>query len=149
MSPTQHSQTGRSSSSSEIPPANNVAISEPVEFNARYNGKKGYVYLTTSSTIPAIGFSTKEKREQIGSTLRQDLHPIWSMAIPDIVELKKVGGYGWKARLLVGWSLEREVADGLEIKTATGEVHKITALPLRDELFNRLIAIGGQKWEAR
>ncbi|KAK0713424.1 hypothetical protein B0T26DRAFT_873588 [Lasiosphaeria miniovina] len=131
-----------------VPPVNNVAISGPVDFNARYNGKKGHVYLTTSSTIPAIGFSTKETREQIGNALREDLHPIWSVAIADIVELKKVGGYGWKARLVVGWSLEREVADGLEIKTATGEVHKVTALPLRDELFNRLIAIGGQKWEA-
>jgi hypothetical protein len=44
--------------------------------------------------------------------------------------------------------MEREVKDGLVIKTSTGEEYQITAVPLRDELFNRLVAVGGQKWEA-
>ena len=65
----------------------------------------------------------------------------------DIMELKKVGGYGWKAKLVVGWALNREVADGLEIVDRKGNVIKLTAMPLRDELFNRLVAMGGQKWE--
>jgi hypothetical protein len=53
-----------------------------------------------------------------------------------------------KAKLVVGWSLDREVKDGLEITTAEGAKFKITAVPFRDELFNRLIALGSQKWEA-
>jgi hypothetical protein len=44
--------------------------------------------------------------------------------------------------------MEREVNDGLEIVTRGGERYKITAVPLRDELFSRLVAMGGQKWEA-
>ncbi|KAI0018944.1 hypothetical protein F4780DRAFT_771529 [Xylariomycetidae sp. FL0641] len=122
--------------------------SGPVDFSGRYKGDKGYVYITTKSTIPAVAFSTDQTIEKIGSKDREDLHPQWSIAIGDIKELRKIGGYGWKAKIIVGWSLGREVADGLEITDRTGAVKRITALPLRDELFNRLIAIGGQKWEA-
>jgi len=64
------------------------------------------------------------------------------------VELKKMGGYGWKAELVVGWALDREVANGLEIFDRRGNSWKVTAMPLRDELFNRLVAMGGQKWES-
>lgn len=73
---------------------------------------------------------------------------MWSIAIADIAELKKVGGLGWKAKLVVGWALEREVADGMEILDRQGNQYAITAMLLRDELFNRLVAMGGQKWEA-
>lgn len=122
--------------------------SGPVEFKARYNGARGNVYITTKATIPAVAFSTDKTIERIGAQEREDLHPIWSVAVGEIKDLKKIGGYGWKAKLVVGWSMGREVADGLEITTRTGEMHRITAVPLRDELFNRLIAMGGQKWEA-
>jgi hypothetical protein len=122
--------------------------SGPVDFKARYGGHKGHVYLSTKATIPAVAFSTDSTIEKIGSQEREDLHPLWTVAVADIAELKKVGGFGWKAKLVVGWSLGREVADGLEISTVQGEKYKITACPLRDELFNRLVSMGGQKWEA-
>ncbi|CAJ2508505.1 Uu.00g135310.m01.CDS01 [Anthostomella pinea] len=123
-------------------------VSGPVDFKARYKGHKGNVYITTKSTIPAVAFSTDATIEKIGSDDREDLHPQWTVAIGDIRDLKKIGGFGWKAKMVVGWTLGREVADGLEITDRTGTVRRITAVPLRDELFNRLIAIGGQKWEA-
>lgn len=123
-------------------------VSGPVDFKARHRGHKGHVYITTKSTIPAVAFSTDSTIEKIGSQEREDLHPSWSIAIADIAELKKFGGYGWKAKLVVGWALEREVADGLEIVTRSGDVLRVTAMPLRDELFNRLVAMGGQKWES-
>ncbi|KAI0425745.1 hypothetical protein F5Y09DRAFT_334701 [Xylaria sp. FL1042] len=131
-----------------VPPANAELLTGPVDFKARYNGKKGRVYIATKSTIPAVGFSTDVATEIVGDEQREELNPRWSIAIGDIKELKKIGGYGWKAKLVVGWSLGREVHDGLEITDRLGNVRRITALPLRDELFNRLVAIGGQKWEA-
>ncbi|KAI1802512.1 hypothetical protein F4811DRAFT_563169 [Daldinia bambusicola] len=131
-----------------VPRPNSSLVSGPIDFKGRYNGKKGHVYITTKSTIPAVSFSTDETIEKIGSADREDLHPLWTVAINDIAEIKKVGGYGWKAKIVVGWSLGREVADGLEITDRTGNVRRVTALPMRDELFNRLVAIGGQKWEA-
>ncbi|KAK4442416.1 hypothetical protein QBC34DRAFT_454864 [Podospora aff. communis PSN243] len=131
-----------------IPPPNSVPVSGPVEFEARYDGKKGHVYLSTAASVPVVAFGAKETQMEIGGKTREDLHPVWSVAVGEIVEVKKIGGYGWKAKLVVGWSLDREVKDGLEIVTGEGRRFKITAVPLRDELFNRLVAMGGQKWEA-
>lgn len=127
---------------------NEDRVSGPVDFKARYKGHKGHVYITTKATIPAVAFSTDSTIEKIGSQEREDLHPSWSIAVADIVELKKFGGYGWKTKLVVGWALEREVTDGLDILTRSGDKLRVTAVPLRDELFNRLVAMGGQKWES-
>lgn len=122
----------------------------PVDFACRYEGKKGHAYIATKATIPCIAFSLDGKISSLGSSARaeSDLNPIWSIAVGDIKEIRKVGGFGWKARLVVGWALDREIADGLEIVTRRGEVVSVTAMVLRDELFNRLVAMGGQKWEA-
>ncbi|CAI6340223.1 unnamed protein product [Periconia digitata] len=135
-----------------VPKKGEDLTSGPVEFKARYRGNKGHVYITTKSTIPCVAFSADKTIETIGTAEREDLHPLWSIPVGEIAELRKVGGYGWKAKLVVGWAMQREVADGLEIvtrSTASKEVEKIkvTAMPLRDELFNRLVAMGGQKWE--
>lgn len=122
-------------------------IDGPVDFQARHKGHKGRVYISTKATIPAVAFSTDVKSD-LDRIEAEHVHPAWSVAVADIVELKKIGGYGWKAKLVVGWSTGKEVADGLEIATRGGERFKVTACPLRDELFNRLAAMGGQKWEA-
>ncbi|CAN9101033.1 unnamed protein product [Alternaria alternata] len=107
-------------------------ISHPVlsSSEARHDGKRGHVYITTKATIPCIAFSTDKTIEKIG----------------EIMEMKKVGGFGWKAKLVVGWAMGRST-DGLIIIDRQLNEYRITALPLRDELFNRLVAMGGQKWE--
>jgi hypothetical protein len=130
-----------------VPPKDVDLTSGPVEFKARYDGKKGHVYITTKATIPCIAFSTDKSIEKIGSAEREDLHPSWSIPVGDVMEMKKVGGFGWKAKLVVGWAMGREVADGLIITDRRLNEYRIMALPLRDELFNRLVAMGGQKWE--
>ena len=65
-----------------------------------------------------------------------------------IQEVKKVGGLGWKGRIVVGWATDREVKDGIVIVDKSGKEYRVTALKERDELFNRLIAIGNQVWES-
>lgn len=75
--------------------------SGPIQFQSRYKGHKGHVYITSRATIPCVAFSTKSTIEKIGIYEREDLHPQWSIAISDIKELKKIGGYGWKAKLVV------------------------------------------------
>jgi hypothetical protein len=130
-----------------VPKANQNLTSGPVEFKARFDGKKGHVYITTKATIPCVAFSTDSSIEKIGVDEREDLHPLWSIPVGDISEIKKWGGYGWKAKLVIGWAMGREVADGMEIFQRNGHKTRITAVPLRDELFNRLVAMGGQKWE--
>lgn len=130
-----------------VPPKGVDLTSGPVEFKARFNGKKGHVYITTKATIPCVAFSTDSTIEKIGSIDREDLHPLWSIPVGDVTELRKVGGFGWKAKLVVGWAMGREVADGIVVTDRRGQQTRLTALPLRDELFNRLVAMGGQKWE--
>ena len=124
-------------------------LTGPVDFASRYHGKKGHAYISTKATIPCVAFSLDRSIADQGSLGREEqLHPIWTIALADISEIKKVGGLGWKAKLVVGWALDREIADGIEIVSRTGEVWKMTAMVLRDEMFNRLVAMGGQKWEA-
>lgn len=77
-----------------------------------------------------------------------NIQPAWTVAIEDISDLKKVGGLGWKSKIVVGWSTGSEVVDGLVIKTKQGDDYHLTAIAVRDDLFNRLIAMGNQMWEA-
>jgi hypothetical protein len=59
-----------------------------------------------------------------------------------------VGGLGWKTKLVVGWATSRDIADGLLIVDKQGNQKQLTAIVLREELFNRLVALGAQMWEA-
>ncbi|KAL2752393.1 hypothetical protein ACRALDRAFT_1065534 [Sodiomyces alcalophilus JCM 7366] len=110
----------------------------PVRFPARYQGQPGHAYITTTATTPALSWTAE----------LEDVNPAWSVAIGDIEELQKVGGLGWKSKIVVGWATKREIADGLIIKDRMGEERHLTAILTRDQLFNRLVAMGSQMWEA-
>lgn len=133
-----------------IPDSRESQLSGPVDFKCRFHGKRGHAYISTRATIPCVSFSLDKSiaKDGTGSKSDDQLHPVWSVAVADVKELKKVGGLGWKAKLVVGWALDREVADGLEIIDKQGNSWMLTAMVLRDELFNRLVAMGGHKWES-
>ena len=44
------------------------------------------------------------------------------------------------------WATGRQVKDGLEMVDAEGQVWILRAVEMRDQLFNRLCAMGGQRW---
>lgn len=122
-------------SSKNEPPA-----AGPTEFPCRFHGKTGVLHIVAAAASPCVSFGyTRYVKEET---------PEFVIALPEIRELKKVGGLGWKSKLVVGWSLERNVIDGIQIVDADGTEWLFTAVQLRDELFNRLIAMGGQKWES-
>ncbi|KAL0934531.1 uncharacterized protein CTRU02_211330 [Colletotrichum truncatum] len=110
----------------------------PISFPARYKGKRGHAFITATATTPAISWTTES----------DDVKPIWSVTIGDIAEIRKVGGLGWKSKIFVGWATDREIADGLIITDTLGKEYHLTAILERDELFNRLVAMGSQMWEA-
>jgi len=110
----------------------------PVDFPCRFKGKKGHAYITSTATTPALSWTTE----------KEDVDPVFSIAISDIQEIKKVGGLGWKTRLVVGWATSRDIADGILIIDKQGSKKQLTAMELREELFNRLITMGNQMWEA-
>lgn len=129
-----------------LPKENDPEVSGPVDFKGRYQGSKGWIYISTNVAVPTVSFSN---RSSDGTGLEpESAHTKFSIPIQDIRELKKVGGLGWKAKIVVGWATGKTVADGLEIIDRRGDTYKVTAVRLREELFNRLVAMGGQKWES-
>ena len=130
-----------------VPKAKDQIHSGPVDFQARYKGKKGWVYISTSATVPCVSFS-RTQSDGTGEQSAKELDPVFSIPINEIQELKKIGGLGWKSKLIVGWALDRTVVDGLEIVDKMGNTERLTAITLREELFNRLASMGPQKWES-
>ncbi|KAL6718719.1 hypothetical protein ACLMJK_002953 [Lecanora helva] len=129
-----------------LPKGDDPEVSGPVDFKGRYKGSKGWIYISTNVPIPTVSFSNKSSD---GTGLEpENASAKFSVPIQDIRELKKVGGLGWKAKIVVGWATGKTVADGLEIVDKKGDTYKVTAVRLREELFNRLVAMGGQKWES-
>ncbi|OSX66771.1 hypothetical protein POSPLADRAFT_1129096 [Postia placenta MAD-698-R-SB12] len=131
----------------------------PTAWAARWHGKRGYIVLVTSAASPFVAF-VKEKdinKNLIGLALPKGISgsganaptAAFSVALAEVQGLKKVGGYGWKGKMVIGYVLQREVLDGLEIEDEDGKTWTMTAIKGRDELFNRLIAVGGHKWECR
>lgn len=129
-------------------------IEGPVEFKGRYKGRKGAVYIDSSVSpasadhpeSPCVYFTTHLDGNEVVETIPSKKIE-WSVAIRDIVDVKKVGGLGWKGKIVVGWATDREVKDSISITDKLGNEYKATALAQRDELFNRLASMGQQVWE--
>lgn len=135
-----------------LPKASEMVPSGPVDFKGRYKGSKGWINISTAAAIPCVSWS-KAASDGTGGAVentidRHEKHVAFKIPVQDVKELKKVGGLGWKAKIVVGWATGKTVADGLEIVDKGGNVWRLTAIQDREELFNRLIAIGGQKWES-
>jgi hypothetical protein len=119
----------------------------PVCFPARYKGTKGHAYITLTSTSPALSWTSGDAAN-VEDAKNDPKKKGWSVAVGEICEVKKVGGLGWKSKIVVGWALGREIVDGMVVRTRAGEEFHLTAVEMRDELFNRLIAMGTQMWES-
>jgi Protein of unknown function (DUF3292) len=80
----------------------------PVEFKGRYKGKKGAVYVDSSVSpasgnrpaSPCVYFTTHLDGDEVVESMPHE--PNWSVAITNIQEIKKIGGLGWKGRIIVG-----------------------------------------------
>lgn len=126
----------------------------PTTFSARMHGKRGHVVLVTSATSPCVSFVYDKDMPGHQSVLSLGSGPdappaAWTLALADVRGLRKVGGFGWKGKLVVGWAMQRPVLDGLEIEDADGEKLTLTAMKGRDALFNRLVAVGGHRWQCQ
>ena len=128
----------------------------PCMLSVRMHGKRGHV-LVVNVTLRCFRVQQdfQEPRQVTHfalipgkRTLKDDadveVQPEFTLGLDEITELRKMGGFGWKGKMVVGWALGREVVDGLEIVDREGNHHVLTAIKGRDELFNRLIAMGNQ-----
>ncbi|KAL4779946.1 hypothetical protein BJX76DRAFT_364780 [Aspergillus varians] len=125
----------------------------PVEFDARYHGHRGMAIID-SSCEPATLYFTTDSSAQLGDyrmESRKKGTVYFDIPVTDIKEMRKIGGMGWKGKLITGWAVggRKEVVDGM-IVTGTGanQSFRLTAMSKRDELFNRLVAIDGQVWQS-
>lgn len=121
----------------------------PVSFDARCKGKRGTVIIDSTKEPPLLYFTTDTPQNgDIQLESRKAGSVLFSMPVNEIQEMRKLGGMGWKGKLVVGWALgSKEVVDGLLIMgTKPGQSHHLTAMGTRNQLFNRLVAIDGQVW---
>lgn len=125
--------------------------SGPAQFDARYKGKRGAAVIDASKTPSVLFFTTDPITEVDDQRLesRSEGSVLFSMPVTEIVDMRKIGGMGWKGKLIAGWAVGgKEVVDGLTLITKERTVYQVTAMRLRNELFNRLAAIDGQVWES-
>ncbi|KAJ5590679.1 hypothetical protein N7450_004651 [Penicillium hetheringtonii] len=121
----------------------------PVKFDARYKGKRGVAIIDSMSEPPVLYFTTESPPDDdLRLQNRKKGSVLFQIPVSDIQHLKKLGGLGWKGKLVVGWAMgNKEVVDGLRIvgKDPT-QSFQLTAMGARNQLFNRLIAMDGQVW---
>jgi hypothetical protein len=124
----------------------------PVEFDARYKGKRGTVVIDSSQKPPLLYFTTDPTVTQGDYRLdsRKKGTVLFTIPVTEIQEMRKIGGMGWKGKLVAGWAVGgKEVVDGLVlIGKHPQDPYQLTAMSTRNELFNRLVAIDGQVWES-
>ncbi|CAG8156598.1 unnamed protein product [Penicillium salamii] len=120
----------------------------PVSFDARYKGKHGTVIIDSTKEPALLYFTTETPFNDVEVENRKSGSVLFTMPVNEIQEMRKLGGMGWKGKLVVGWALgSKEVVDGLLITgTKAGQTYQLTAMGTRNQLFNRLVAIDGQVW---
>jgi hypothetical protein len=114
-----------------------------------------------SGEVPArIEFSTIRKKKTIENTTIDPANDpaTGHLVVPinDVIDVKKVGMSTVK-RTALNWALDSEGAGGtgMEVKVirrpagagVREETLELTSIVRRDELFNRLIALGDQRWQ--
>ncbi|KAL3485667.1 hypothetical protein BJX62DRAFT_216808 [Aspergillus germanicus] len=127
-----------------------IRPSGPVEFDARYKGNRGTVVID-SSQEPAVLYFTTDPTVQQGDykmSNRKNGTVRFTLPVTNIQEMRKIGGMGWKGKLVAGWAVGgKEVVDGIVVSgKGVQESYQLTAMSKRDALFNRLVAIDGQVW---
>lgn len=124
--------------------------SGPVDFDARYKGKHGAAVIDSSKDPPLLYFTTEPVAEADDMTVESHKKEtvLFKLPVSDVQEMRKTGGLGWKGKLVVGWAVGgKEVMDGLLIVgKEPGQWYQLTAMSLRNQLFDRLIAIDGHVW---
>ncbi|KAL5325623.1 hypothetical protein ACEPPN_006751 [Leptodophora sp. 'Broadleaf-Isolate-01'] len=127
-----------------LPKPKNLVYAGPSHFKARLDGKQGWLYITEGARSVLL-YTTKDPRPN--SKDAGNLEPLVAIEVEGIKQLKRATAFvGKPAEMAADWSSDKELLGSVEVEDGNGKMWRFTALPERDELFNRLIALGGQKW---
>jgi hypothetical protein len=126
-----------------LPKTNSIIYAGPSEYQCRFEGKHGWAVITESAK-PSVLF-TRDDPRLMSST---KLEPVFEIAVEDIKRMKRATAFVNSAiEAVVAFSSDRELLASLEIEDKAEKDWRLTVMPERDELFNRLVAIGDQRWE--
>lgn len=123
-----------------LPKPKNLVYAGPSHFKARMDGKQGWLYITEGPR-PTLVYTTRDPRPE--SNDAGNLEPVVEIDVEGIKKLKRATAFNGKsAEMAAGWSSDKELLGSVEVEDLDGKMWRFTALPERDELFNRLVALG-------
>ncbi|CAI7618999.1 unnamed protein product [Penicillium pancosmium] len=126
-----------------LPKTKSIVYAGPSVYQCRYEGEHGWAVIT-ESTRPSLLFTRNDPRLMSSKKLT----PLFEIAIRDMKRLKRATAFVSSAvEAIATSSSDQKLLAGLEIQDHEEKTRRLTAIPERDELFNRLIAIGNQRWE--
>lgn len=126
-----------------LPKDGSIIYAGPSQFKCRFEGKQGWAVITKSAG-PSLVFTHDDPRPRSS----KKVEPVFEIAVKDIKRVKRAKAFVNTAiESVAAFSSDRELLASLEIEDEKEKTWRLTAMPERDELFNRLVAIGGQRWE--
>lgn len=126
----------------------------PWVFTAKHDGETGYLSIQKDSVnnTALLSFSKSPPPFLKDSASASEIEgpntkdALVSIDIAKIAELRRVSGYGWKSKITFSYLLDQKIMDAILVVDEHGTEWLFTAMPLRNEVFNRLASIGPQKW---
>lgn len=129
-----------------LPKTKYLIYAGPSHFKARYDGKPGWLYITEGPR-PRLLYTTKDPRPTANGEPVADLQPLVDIDIEGIKKLKRATAFVSKVgEKVADFSTGKELLGSLELDDKFDKTWRFTAVPERDELFNRLVAVGSQAW---
>lgn len=129
------------------PKPKNVVYAGPSNYRARMDGKRGWATLVMGANPTIVFRNTNDS--QPGKTLEHtsDL-PVCKILVNDIVQIKRTSAFAnTSTNTSVDHVTSQSLLGSVEVMTEDEHTWKFTAMPERDAFFNRVVAIGNQKWE--
>jgi hypothetical protein len=97
------------------PRPNSQRPTRPVDFEARYKDRRGWIYTNTLTTIPAsLSLCAWRPAAKAREPTRYQ-------------KAQRIGGLDWEARPVAGWASDRNVIDSLETVGKHGNSWRMTA----------------------
>ncbi|KAJ5936536.1 hypothetical protein N7466_002986 [Penicillium verhagenii] len=122
---------------------NSIIYTGPSEYQCRFEGKHGWAVITESPK-PSVLFTRDDPRLMSSTNLK----PVFEIAVEDIKRMKRATAFASSAvEAVVALSSDQKLLASLEIEDKEERSWRMTVMPERDELFNRLVAAGSQRWE--
>ncbi|KAK5445269.1 hypothetical protein LTS15_010050 [Exophiala xenobiotica] len=126
-----------------LPKSTSIIYAGPSEYKCRFKGKQGWAVITETAS-PSVLFTRDDPRPKSSKKLES----VFEIAVKDIKRVKRATTWANPApESIAAVSSDKELLASLDIEDQNGKLWRLTAMPERDELFNRLVAIGSQRWE--